>query len=286
MTRLPFTLAMSNIAWAPDERLDAYRLMANAGLTGLEIAPGLFFHAADDPFVPDEASAAQAVREAEAFGLKLVSMQSLLFGVNGAALFQGRYARADFITAMKRAIDLAGRFDIPNLVFGSPAQRNVPEKTPMDQALSEAAEVFTDLAEYAAQAGTRIAMEPNPAAYGTNFLNTLEDAANFVLRVNHRALCPILDTGAMQMNDQFHDLWDRTKALVPILSHVHVSEPGLLPAPAVVKEIASVLQNLAASGYSRAVSIEMKRPEGGLTEVEASIARFVEAAETVTTAHA
>ena len=37
-------LAISNIAWMPDERGAVYNLMAEAGVTGLEIVPGLFFH--------------------------------------------------------------------------------------------------------------------------------------------------------------------------------------------------------------------------------------------------
>ncbi|MEM6586741.1 MAG: hypothetical protein AAF692_13395 [Pseudomonadota bacterium] len=64
MSARGFSLAMSNIAWSPDERLDAYRLMAQAGMTGLEIAPGLFFHEAEDPFAPDLASASRKARSA------------------------------------------------------------------------------------------------------------------------------------------------------------------------------------------------------------------------------
>ncbi|MEM7688940.1 MAG: sugar phosphate isomerase/epimerase family protein [Pseudomonadota bacterium] len=277
MKPLPFTLAMSNIAWAPDERLDAYRLMANAGLTSLEIAPGLFFHAADNPFVPDKSVADQAVREAEAFGLRLVSMQSLLFGVAGAALFEGHRARATLVEGMRRAIDLAGRFEIPNLVFGSPGQRNVPDTVAMDRARDEAAQVFHDLADYASKAGTRIAFEPNPAAYGTNFVNTLDEALAFIERVNHPALVPILDLGAMHMNGEFHEVPTRAPALASRLSHVHISEPNLDPAPARAVELAPVLSALGEAGYTRAVSIEMKRPEGGLAEVEAALSRLIEA---------
>ena len=95
---------MSNIAWSGEERLEAYAILAEAGITGLEIAPGLFFHAAADPFVPDQASAGEALREAADAGLALVSMQSLLFGVTGAGLFDGAGPRAAFERGMIRAI--------------------------------------------------------------------------------------------------------------------------------------------------------------------------------------
>jgi len=100
-------LSMSNIAWLPEERLEAYAILAEAGFTGLEIAPGLFCHAADDPFLPDTASARVARVEMADAGLSLVSMQSLLFGVTGAALFEGPEARAAFEAGMRRAIALA-----------------------------------------------------------------------------------------------------------------------------------------------------------------------------------
>ena len=279
-------LSMSNIAWAPEERLEAYAILAGAGFTGLEIAPALFFHEAEDPFLPDTASARRARVEAADAGLVVVSMQSLLFGVAGAALFEGPEARTVFEKGMRRAIALAGRFGIPNLVFGSPAQRRVPEGMAMEQALAEAAEVFRKLGDTAAEAGTRIAIEANPAAYGTNFCTTLDEALAFVDLVDHPAVVPHLDLGAMHMNGDFAGVPARLPALAPRLSHVHVSEPHLVPAPAAAAPLVPVLEALAAAGYARAVSIEMKRPAEGLVEVRRAVLRLAEAHASVEALHA
>jgi sugar phosphate isomerase/epimerase len=270
-------LAVSNIAWSPDERIEAYRILQDAGISGLEIAPGLFFHAASDPFVPAPNDARQALVEIEDAGLSLVSMQSLLFGVEGAGLFDGPFARRAFESGMLRAIDLAGRFGIPNCVFGSPAQRRVPDDMPMERALAEAAEVFVRLGERARQAGTKIAIEANPARYGTNFLTTLEEAAAFVKRVDHPSVVPILDLGAMHINCVFNAAPDYIPSLMPALNHVHVSEPDLGPAPGEETDLTPVLRRLRAEGYVRWVSIEMKQPEGGLAEVKAAVARLTRA---------
>lgn len=272
-------LAMSNIAWSPDERLAAYAILADAGITGLEIAPGIFFHAAADPFVPDEASAHEALRETAEAGLSLVSMQALLFGVTGAALFDGAEARAVFEAGMHRAITLAGRFGIPNLVFGSPAQRRVPDGMATEAALAEAAEVFRRLGDAAAAAGTCITIEANPAAYGTNFLTTLEEAEAFAALVGHPAIALILDLGAMHMNASYASVLARLPVLAPRLNHVHVSEPDLAPAPADPAALAPVLKGLCAAGYAKAVSIEMKRPPLGLPEVRRAASRLVAAHE-------
>ena len=279
-------LAMSNIAWAPEERAGAYAILAEAGITGLEIAPGIFFHAAADPFVPDTVSARAALAEAADAGLTLVSMQSLLFGVTGAALFDGPEARAVFERGMNRAIALAGRFGIPNCVFGSPAQRRVPDAMTMEAALAEGVKVFRRLGDAAAAAGTRITIEANPAAYGTNFLTTLEEAEAFVALVDHPAIALILDCGAMHMNGSFASVPARLPSLAPRLNHVHVSEPDLAPAPAEAAALVPVLQGLAAAGYGKAVSIEMKRSPQGLADVRNAVTRLVEARKAAEGIHA
>lgn len=277
---------MSNIAWLAEERLEAYAILAESGITGLEIAPGIFFHATDDPFVPDAASAHEALREMTDAGLSLVSMQSLLFGVSGAGLFTGAEARAAFATGMTRAITLAGRFGIPNLVFGSPAQRRVPAGLAMADALDAAAAIFRQLGDAAAAAGTRITIEANPAAYGTNFLTTLEEAEAFVARVDHPAIALILDLGAMHMNGDFVRVPARLPALAPRLAHVHVSEPDLAPAPADPAALAPVLWGLRKGGYAKAVSIEMKRPPHGLADVREAVARLIAARTIAEAVHA
>lgn len=279
-------LAMSNIAWLPDERLEAYAILAKSGFDGLEIAPGLFFHAAADPFSPDAKGARAALAEIADAGLGLVSMQSLLFGVEGAALFEGSEARAAFVAGMHRAIALAAQYGIPNLVFGSPLQRRVPEHMAMADALAVAADVFRDLGNVAVQAGTRIAIEANPAAYGTNFCTTLDEALGFVALVAHPAIVPHLDLGAMHMNGDFASVPARLPALAPRLSHVHVSEPGLAPAPADRVALQPVLEGLRAAGYARAVSIEMKRAPDGLASVRRAAASLAKAHIAVEALHA
>jgi sugar phosphate isomerase/epimerase len=279
-------LAMSNIAWAPEERLEAYAALAAAGFTGLEIAPGLLFHDAEDAFTPDAGALRRALDEIAGEGLTLVSMQSLLFGVEGAELFGDADARARFETAMRRAITLGGRLAIPNLVFGSPLQRRVPEGMTMEQAFEHAAPVFRRLGDHAAAHGTAIAIEANPAAYGTNFCTTLEEAERFVAHVDHPQVRMILDIGAQIMNGALAATPALLPRILPRFGHVHVSEPDLAPAPAHPAELVPLLRTLAASGYAGAVSIEMKRPPEGLPAVRAAAARLAEAVQMTGAAHA
>jgi len=277
---------MSNIAWLPEERLEAYRTLQDFGFTGLEFAPGLLFHGAEDPFSPSPVIARRALDEVGTAGLELISMQSLLFGVPGAALFGDQTARAAFDRAMTRAINLAGQFGVPNCVFGSPAQRVIPSDMCLDRARDDAAEIFTLLGDRAAAAGTKLAIEPNPAAYGTNFLNTIEEACAFIEKVGHPAIVPILDLGAMHMNQAFDQSASYVPALLPSLNHVHVSEAELATAPAIGTDLPPLLRALANHGYDKSISIEMKRPSGGLDEVREAVSRLADAYERAEVAHA
>jgi len=271
-------LAISNIAWMPEQRLAAYTYMNACGFEGLEIAPGLFFHAAEDAFVPDEESSSAAIAEIASEGLQFVSMQSLLFSVSGAALFEGPEALARFEAGMRRAIGLAGRFFIPNIVFGSPRQRVVPEGMSMKEALLHAENVFSRLGDAAAEAGTGIAVEFNPEAYGTNFLTDVDQTLDFVCQVDHPSIGLCLDIGAMHMNGHFDRLEEVVKDASSHIFHTHISEPNLAPAPASVEQAERVLSALSEIGYRRWVSIEMKSVvEGGLPLIQKSIQKLAQA---------
>lgn len=272
-------LAASNIAWRIDDRLKAYALLERHGFTGLEIAPALFFHSAADPYIPDQEQADAALAEVDGAGLRIISMQSLLFGVNGAALFGSSDEQLRFDVAMRRAISLAGRFGIPNLVFGSPRQRNVPEAMSPEQADEIAIAAFQALGDAAQAARTAIAIEPNPAAYGANFLTRTEEALSFVAKVNHPAIGLNLDVGALLMNDEISKLESLVAAAAGRIAHVHISQPQLEPAPERIEAAAQVIRTVSDAGYAKWFSIEMKAvEESSLATLDRSLERLAAAA--------
>ena len=270
-------LAVSNIAWRPEERITAYSIMADAGFTGLEIAPSLLFAKAHDPFAPPATIARAVKQEIGAFGLKLVSMQSLFYNVEGAALFGDSTACSIFMLQMERAIDLAGALAIPNIVFGSPKQRCIPHGMAYDESFDRAMEAFAKLAARAADAKTRIAVEPCPAPYGTNFLNTFGDASAFVASVDAPSLVTMLDLGGTQLSGSVLP----EAADFAQMGHVHISAPYLAPAPIEGDSTNAVLASLIEAKYDRAVSIEMAVPEDGLMAVAACINRLGDAVNAI-----
>lgn len=267
-------LAVSNIAWPPPHRDEAYALMRDAGVTGLEIAPGLLLADAADPLTPTPAEIAAALRPVDRAGLQLVSMQSLLFGTADAALFQGEARRATLCHAVERAIGLAALLGIPNLVFGSPRQRAYPDNMPADTAQGIAIEVFRKLGDRASAVNTRIAIEPNGRAYGTNFLNSLEQAEEFVRHVAHPSIVLNFDIGALHMEGDFPRIEAIAAHAIDRIGHVHLSEPGLAPAPASSIDAARALRALIDAGYEGWYSIEMAAKPEPINVLDACLERL------------
>ena len=276
-------LAISNIAWEPGEREDVYALMAKNDVRGLEIAPSLTFFDETDPFNPSETAVSKFIQDIARYDLKLVSMQSILFGVKGANLFQEVGQRQRVEDGLLRAGRLAARLGIPNLVFGSPGNRAIPEMMTRSKAEQIAVDLFRRVGDKFIEAGIKLALEPNAAAYGTNFLNSVQETTDFLTKVNHPAICLNFDIGSLHMNDEFEEGVDLFLNAGGIVSHVHVSEPELIPAPQDATSFARLARGILASGYKGWFSIEMRNiGENNLKNVESRIAtcrRALRAAE-------
>lgn len=250
-------LAISNIAWAPEQATRAYEIMNDLGVQGLEIAPGQAFATEPEPFAPSHDAVERWRREIEARSLVPVSMQSLLYGVSGARLFGSPEECRQFEDALARAIDLAHRLAIPNLVVGSPGNRTIPDGVDRAKAEHIAIEVFRRLGDSASAAGATLALEPVPRAYGTNFLNTVEEAADFARRVDHPAVRINFDIGCLLMNGDIGSAPELFASAGDLVAHVHISEPHLAPVTQ-SDELRSALRGMAALGHKGWVSIEMR----------------------------
>lgn len=267
-------LAASNIAWTPADARMVYGLMREYGFAGLEIAPALAFPDEADPFVPSALSISSFRDELAAFGLQLVSMQSLLFGVSGAQLFGNIAEQNHFEQAMRRAISLAKSLDIPNIVFGSPKNRAYPDEMSLEQALAHAKTVFQRLGDAAFTADTKISIEPNPSIYGTNFLTNVMDTALFVAEIDHPCITLNYDMGALYANAEADNVEAVYKLTSGRVSHVHMSEPNLAPVPADSKKNTRIIEKFIQLGYPDWFSIEMRAVAGShLNQITASLAQ-------------
>lgn len=239
-------LSISNIGWEDGDNERVYAAMRACGFTGLEIAPTrLFPHPA---YGYTEEVKAFAGRMYSAFGLRVVSMQSIWFG-RTEQVFGTAEERQALAEHTRKAVDFAQAAGCPNLVFGCPRSRVRPEGAPLQTAV----DFFNEIGAYAAEKGCTIALEANPPVYHTNFMNRTEEAFSVAEQCG-AGISVNLDFGTILTNGETLDgLADK----LPRVSHIHLSEPELAPIERrdIHREFAAMLR---AAGYDRWVSIEMK----------------------------
>lgn len=243
-------LAISNIAWDAVHDNQILSDLLHHGYTGLEIAPTRVF-----PHLPY--SNLHAVSDwhrklQETYSLIVPSMQSIWYG-RSEKLFGSNEERTALIDYTKQAVDFAKAADCHNLVFGCPKNRVLT--TPSDYDLG--IDFFRCIADYAESHGTVIGLEANPAIYGTNYINTTQEALKLLQEVDRPGLKLNLDVGTMIANEESVTLLTGN---VQHISHVHISEPYLKPIEKrqLHKELAELLHSERYTGF---VSVEMGKVE-------------------------
>lgn len=242
--------AVSNIAWEAKDDEYMLRELPRHGIAALEIAPTRVFP--EDPYqrLPEARTFAQKLREDHS--LPICSMQSIWYRRTERIFGTPSEVNA-LIEYTKEAVLFAEAIGCPNLVFGSPKNRIVPEGGEAEHA----AGFFRSIGDFAAEHGASIALEAVPASYGTNFLNSTEDLFEYVQMVGSEGLKMNLDFGTMIINGE--DPADVAR-YVPYVNHVHISENALAGIER-RGEHEVFLAALAKAGYSRSVSIEMRNQE-------------------------
>ena len=245
-------LAISNIAFEAQDDEFVYEKMKELGFEGLEIAPTRIIPEA--PYDNIEKAKDLSVWLKDKYGFDIVSMQSIWFGIS-QKIFSSPDERAFLVEYTKKAVDFAQAVGCGNLVFGCPRNRVIESEADYPTAV----EFFKTVGDYAALQNTVIAMEANPPIYNTNFINNDIEALKLYHDVNSRGFKINLDMGTV-----IHNQEDISKLDFSAISHVHLSEPGLVK-PEKRQLHLDLAQLMRDSGYKGYVSIEMKK---GLTHEE------------------
>lgn len=240
-------LSISNIAWNKEYNNIIYKFMQDNGFEGLEIAPTQLIGAM--PY-DNMIKAKEAVLDLRnKFSLEISSMQSIWYGRNEKIFFSEK-ERNILLEYTKKAIDFAASINCRNLVFGSPKNRIIQS----DKQYVIAIDFFKQIGEYAMKKNTCIALEANPVIYNTNFINTHEEAFEFVKDVNSKGLKINFDFGTLITNEE--SIYDIEK-YIEYINHVHISEPYLnkIEKRKEHKILATILKK---HKYNKYISIEMK----------------------------
>jgi sugar phosphate isomerase/epimerase len=239
-------VTISNIAWQPENDAEMYAFLQQKKCAGIEIAPTRIFP--ENPY-SDLNKVSSFRNELQTnYGLQVVSMQSICYGRN-EAIFSSEEERNSLLEYIKQSIDFASVLGCKNLVFGSPKNRNI-NSNQEDIALA----YFLEIGKYAAEQNTVFAFEPNPIIYGTNFINTTNQALDFVKACNVDGLKVNFDLGTVIYNKENLSVLENN---LKWINHIHISEPYLevIQQRSLHNELASILRN---ENYANYISIEMK----------------------------
>jgi len=216
-------LAVSNIGWKDPFETDILRHAVDLGVTHIEVAPLKSFGSIENF---DRRKVSEFVDFISGNGLKIFAFQALLFGAGELYIFKTGDYRDRLREILKSQFELAGMTGVSNLVYGSPGTRKLFGRTP-EEARSIAADFFGRLGELAAACGTNLSIEPNPAGYGNEFLQTTSEVVEFVKLVNSPGLKAHIDSGTIIMNNEDTSLF--TPEMMQFNSHIHISNPLLWP---------------------------------------------------------
>jgi sugar phosphate isomerase/epimerase len=237
-----------NIDWATQ-----CRLIAEAGYTGIEVAP--FTISTDLASVPAPVFH-EMKQEAARHGLEIIGLHWLLARTNGLYLTSPeptvRKATADYLGLLARVCrQLGGHI----LVFGSPQQRTLLPGISQAQAAEFAADVFRQAAPEFADNQVLLCLEPLTLKE-TDFINTCDEAVEIIRLVDHPSMALHQDVKAM--------LGAETSPIPKIIDHhkknckhFHVNDSNLLGPGMGSTDYHPILRALIESNYSGWVSVEV-----------------------------
>ena len=246
-------LSISNIAW--DKMLDEqiYDLCRKMGYQSIEIAPSRVFP--DCPYDNIFAAWNWSKWLKDNYGLTISSCQSVWYG-RKENIFNSLEERNILLEYSKKAFYFISSIGAENVVFGCPRNRN-GYKNNIEKNREIAIDFFEKLVELAKTFQLTVSIEANPAIYGTDFLNTTEEAIGFIRQINNDSFKLNLDIGTMLY------YCERPKVIVGnegMIGHVHFSEPYLerIRNHSEHYEVIKVLKDCL---YNKTISIEMKKQD-------------------------
>ena len=263
-------LAISAIAWRPEEDAEVVSVLHRTGVAGVELAPTAYW--------PAPLGAPREERRArgawwQAQGFEVPALQSLLFGRPDLNLFDPA-GRGAFIRYLVGMLDVAVDLGAKMLVFGSPRNR-LRGSLPAEEAFELATAAFREVGAEADLRGVCLCIEPNPPAYGCDFVTTAEEGAALVQAVGSPGFGLHLDTAGIHLVGSDPSL--EVARYAPLVRHCHLSAPNLAPVgePSGVDH-SGVLEALRAASYQGWVSIEMRAAADRETRIQA-VAKAVRA---------
>ena len=239
------------------------RLLVSLECQGVELAPSMIW---DEPTKASAKERLELRHKIDNSGLKLTGFQSLLYTHPELLLFKDEKTRKKILDYFVRLMDLCVDLGGEVLVFGSPRNRNIGEFPPR-LAYGIANDFFQKVGEKALERNLFFCIEPLGKTE-TNFINTVSEAETLIfnckgigLHIDVKGLIDADEVSAPYLIRSF--AWAK---------HVHINDPNLEPPGSSGFDHKKIRDKMEGSGYSRFISIEMRRHK---TNIEGTICKAV-----------
>lgn len=210
-----FRFAMCNESMQDRPWAEQCRVIAEAGYTGVEIAPFTLVEEGVQEISADRRS--EMVAAMEGAGLDCVGLHWLLSPPPEGLHFTSpdRALRDRTVEYLHRLIDFCGDLGGPYMIFGSPDQRSSSEGQPVEAAMENFAEGLAAVGDHAAERDVMVLVEPLSSDQ-TDVVNTLAEAMEVVRMADHPAISTMFD---------FHNTVDETEPMPALIEryaeHIH-----------------------------------------------------------------
>lgn len=266
-------VGISNIAWNPDDDDKVASILLRHGVDAIDVAPSKYFPN------PGRATSADVRRVRDIWmdrGFEIIGMQALMFGTAGLNMFGPLSSQEAMLGHLAEICRIGSGLGAQRLVFGSPKNRDRSGLSD-DDALRQGVQFFDRLARIASSHGVVICLEPNPSAYGANFMTTSSETARVVREVDHPSIRMQLDTGSLAINSE--NITEVLAQFSDLIGHIHASEPHLVPLGTGGTDHAAIAAALRVALPMHTVTIEM------LTEKGRAHLQAIERAVDIATCH-
>lgn len=259
-------LAVSNVAWYQKEIDNFLELLSSMECHGIELAASMIW---DEPIDSSGKERLELRRKIEDSGLKLTGLQALLYTRKDLLLFKDERTRQKILDYLIKLMDICSDLGGEVLVFGSPQNRKIGDLL-VKEAYSLAVDFFSKVAKHAEERNVFFCIEPL-GRIETDFINTVKEAEKLIRDVgNPKGIGLHIDAkGLIDENEVSSPYITRSFS---IAKHVHLNDPGLMPPGSTGYDHKQIRDRIKESGYSRFVSIEMRRQE---PDVEGAIRKAV-----------
>lgn len=238
-------LSISSLAWLPEETSEVYDLLLEHQIDCIDTVPLHIVKSLLEPQVVFECAWSKR-------SISVVGMQSLFYEIGDTKFFENEDSVNKATYYFKNVASLAEKIGAKYLVFGSPKQRCLDGS---EIQANRAKSFFERVSQICKEYRTILCIEPNSSEYGTNFLTSTDDTAEFIRSMSLENVMMNFDTGCDLMNGV--NPVESFKKHCDIIGHIHLSSPNLKLITEETLDHSLLSDAIKRSGYEGCLTVEM-----------------------------